>query len=169
VRELGGCSRVALCALIVSLMTLNTGGCKVARDAKQIEAERDVAKLEKIVRLPIRPLEVWFRSVPRGANGGLGPTDWTFLAVMRFDPAALTEFVNSGQLVEKGEPRFPKNEVAPWLPSQVTAALQPGTGTHLRIKGRRFDAAPFARESSGAGSLFFLDDVPFVVLRRPQE
>jgi hypothetical protein len=155
--------------LFAGLATLSFGGCKVKTDTKSADAQRDVAVLEKIVQLPIRPVEVWFRSVPRGSGGGIGPTDWTFLAVMRFEPATLAAFVKDGHLVEKPDPKFPRNEVAPWFPAPVTAALQPVSDTHVRVKGRRYDAAPFARAPAPPGSFFVLDDAPFVILRRPQE
>jgi hypothetical protein len=88
---------------------------------------------------------------------------------MRFDPQVLARFVTAGQLSEKPEPRFPRKEVAAWFPEPVTAALLPDSETHMRVKGRRFDAAPFARGSGPAGSFFVLDDAPFVILRRPQD
>ena len=155
--------------LLASVNTGSSGACKLARDEARAEAGRDVAVLEKIVHLPIRPLEVWFKSLPRGVGGGPGPTDWTFVAVMRFDPKTLATFVKEGGLTEKGDPRFPRNEVAPWFPAPVTAALEPASPTHMRVKGQRFDAAPFARGPGPPGSFFVLDEVPFVILRRPQD
>jgi hypothetical protein len=151
---------------VTGLLALALVGCRSKAEEKEAMPERDLAVLEKIVRLPMRPLEVWFRSVPRGVGGGPGPTDWTFLAVMRFDRDALASFMRTGGLVEKGEPRFPRAEVAPWFPPEVRAALQPDGESHVRVKGRRFDAAPFALGDAPAGSFFVLEDAPFIVLRR---
>jgi hypothetical protein len=158
-----------MAATIASSTAVSWGGCNLKRDKESSAAERDVTVLEKIIQLPIRPEEVWFRSLPRGASGGVGPTDWTFLAVMRFDPQTLEEFVKSGKLVEKLEPRLPRKEIAAWFPPEVIAALEPAGDTHMRVKGRRFDGSPFARGTATTGSFFVLDHSPFVILRRPQD
>jgi hypothetical protein len=130
---------------------------------------RDIAALENIVRLPMRPLEVWFASVPRGKGGeGIGPSDRTLIAIMRFAPAEIARFLAKERPAEKPEPRLPRSEVLDWFPPPVIAAMEPLGAEHFRIKGRRFDAAPFAKGSFAGGSFFVLDSVPFIILRRPE-
>lgn len=148
------------------------GGLVTSADCKPKgrEAARDVAALEKLVRLPVRPQEVWFGSLPRGSSeGGLGPTDWTLVAVMRFDARALSDYLKSAKLADKGEPRYPRKDVAAWFPPEVRAALQPLSEQHVRVKGKRYDGEPFALGTGPSGSFFVLDDAPFVILRRSQE
>ena len=132
------------------------------------EPKRDIAALARIIQLPVQPVEVWFDSIPRGKSGGMGPTDHTFVAVMRFEAKALETFLNSNKLTEKTEARFPSHEVAPWFPPAVMAALEPLDADYKRVKGRRFEATPFAKGPGVPGSFFVLHDAPFVILRRPE-
>ena len=98
----------------------------------------------------------------------MGPTDWTFVAVMRFDQADLSRFLESTALTQKPDARYPKKDFASWFPAPVSAAFTPVTVDHMQVHGRRFDAAPFSTESSGPGSFFVIDGAPFIVLRRTE-
>jgi hypothetical protein len=130
--------------------------------------KRDIAALSKIVRLPINPVEVWFDSLPRGATG-MGPADWTFVAVMRFDPTDLSRFLESTTLTQNPDARYPKKDLAAWFPATVSSAFTPASADHMQVRGRRFDATPFSTKPSTAGSFFVIDGAPFIVLRRTEQ
>jgi hypothetical protein len=49
--------------------------------------------LARLIHLPVAPLEVWYEQIPLGVEGGLGPTDYVLVAVLRLEPVAVERLV----------------------------------------------------------------------------
>jgi hypothetical protein len=123
--------------------------------------------LDRIVHLPITPLEAWYASVPRGSGGGLGPDDSTFVAVMRFEPTALDQFVRTAHLNEE-EPWLPRTDIADWVPSAVRGSLQSDGPRRVHVNGKCYDGRPFLRTSASSATVCVLGDGRFAIFRHPE-
>jgi hypothetical protein len=153
--------------LSVIALALTMAGLVLGCGSRKAEPRRDPQLLDKIVHLPIKTLEVWFASVPRGQGDGLGPEDRTFVAVMRFETGALEEFVRASSLTEE-QNWLPRHEMAAWFPNAVTSALHPLDARHTQIKGKCYDGTRFLRVSGPRATMCVLEDVPFLIFRRGQ-
>ena len=108
--------------------------------------KKSVDQLKKLISLPSSPSEVWFEELPLGKPGGLGPTDYLLVAVLRMDPAATAELMK----ISSSRPgnRISSTANRPWLPPPVRAAIQPFDDHSVTVRGQKFDAAPFLKASS---------------------
>lgn len=135
--------------------------------------DQDVNHLAKLIELPVLPAQVWFGKIARGLTSSApGPTDWIFVAVMRFDPQALQKLSVTPNLDERKPATILKTEVAPWFPKELMPALTSFDEQHYKVKGRKFTATPFAAkpgtqsDHASVGSFFVIEGLPFVILRR---
>lgn len=124
---------------------------------------RSLAALGRIIRLPVQPREVWFEDLPRGIEGGLGPTDYTLVAVMRFDRDELARLLADAGIEDDRQLGSPLT--LPWFPPAVKAALRDnGDGGPSSARGRTFDGAPFARGAFLNGSFTVFEGGEYVLL-----
>lgn len=130
--------------------------------------KRDVAVLERILDLPVRPSEAWYGSIPRGHGEGVGPDDLTFVAVMRFERAGIDRLVQAHGFKEE-EPWLPAQEMPSWLPPAVKGALQPSGPKRVLVRGKCYEGQPLLRKPSPYATICILTDSPFVILLRPQD
>jgi hypothetical protein len=72
-----------------------------------------VDALSGLVNLPIPPSEVWFEQVPRGTPGGIGPTDYVLVAVMKFDATSTERLVKGASARPGSPPRISSNANRP--------------------------------------------------------
>ena len=134
---------------------------------------KDINRLRKLIDLPIAPLEAWYGTLPRGVSSWVpGPTDWVFVAVMRFDPLALKQLLDTTSLDERTPATISRSDVAPWFPHEVASAFTPFDEKQYKVKGREFTATPFAAkpgtlsDHGSVGTFIVLDGSPFVILQR---
>jgi len=81
-------------AVLVVLAALSGVACEKGTSATKGEKtgeipDRRIERLRKLIALPATPAEVGFEVVPRGTPGGLGPTDYFLVAVLRFEHGEL--------------------------------------------------------------------------------
>jgi len=126
--------------------------------------QRSVETLGKIVTLPIVPLEAWFEDVPEGTTGGLGPTDYLLVAVLRFDKAALSRFTGAATGKRDPEAQIVAMANRPWFPPPVKAAIRPGDAGAVVVRGTMFDGAPFAKNAFATGSFIVVDGGEYAIL-----
>jgi hypothetical protein len=151
--------------VMLTLPTCRRGSAEGTKPATSGEVGHDVNRLGRRIQLPVKPSEVWFEERPVGRPGGLGPTDYQLIAVMRFDPAALKTLEgatksNTGQGAAVGR-EFDR----PWLPPEVKAALQPRDEDSRRVRdGREFDGTPFFRSPFLTGYFVIVGATGYVLL-----
>lgn len=125
---------------------------------------RRVELLGKLITLPATPLEVWFEEVPRGVPGGMGPTDFTLVAVLRFPREDVTRIIRAARPRPDSPPRLLNVVQRPWLPDAVRASIQPFDERSVTIRGEKFDAAPFAKSPFLSGAFVAVEGGEYVLL-----
>jgi hypothetical protein len=114
--------------------------------------------------LPATPSEVWFEQVARGTPGGLGPTDYLLIAVIRFERADLARITSAAQRRPGSPPRIPLTANRPWLPEPLKLAIRPYDSHSASIRGDKFDAAPFAKSPFLSGTFVVVEGGEYVLL-----
>ncbi|HEX3696216.1 MAG TPA: hypothetical protein VH374_12605 [Polyangia bacterium] len=123
---------------------------------------RSVDQLKALINLPISPSEVWFEDVPRGQPGGLGPTDYVLVAVLRMAPTATAELTKTA--TSRPGNRISSTANRPWLPPPVRAAIQPFDDHSVTVRGQKFDAAPFLKAPFSTGYFIVVDGGEYVIV-----
>ena len=127
-------------------------------------ADRRVEKLRDLIALPATPSEVWFEQVPRGTSGGLGPTDYLLVAVMRFDRAQLASVTAATHRRPGAPPRISATANRPWFPDSVRAFIRPHDDHSVTVRGDKFDATPFAKSPFLSGYFVVVEGGEYVIL-----
>src|SRR3569623_122218 len=146
------------------------GGCHARKDAMKSApapspVSHDVQLLGKLLTLPAPPLEVTFEEVPVGTPGGLGPTDYLLIAVLRFDAAVEAKLAGTTQPSGSRDVALPSR---PWFPDAVKAKLakklDEKSGTDSVVRGRTIDAASMFRPRYASGWAVQVDGTAYIVL-----
>ena len=129
-----------------------------------VAADRHVDKLQALITLPAKPAEVWFEQVPRGTPGGLGPTDYLLVAVLRFDRDDLARVTDAAQHRPGSPPRISATANRAWFPDAVKGAIRPFDDHSVAVRGDKFDAAAFAKAPFLSGSFVVVEGGEYVIL-----
>jgi hypothetical protein len=124
----------------------------------------DEATLRSHLSLPGAPLEVSFEQLPRGTPGGLGPTDYVLVALLRFDKPTLAHLAETSQPRPGNPPRISLLADRPWFPAPVRAAIEGRDGTGVSIRGRKFDATPLLKSPYSTGYFVLVEGTDYVIL-----
>ncbi len=155
-------------ALLFAIGALGGPACHKGMSAmngkNESAADRRLEKLRDLIALPATPTEVWFEQVPRGAPGGLGPTDYLLVAVMRFDHAQLASVTATAHRRPGAPPRISAAANRPWFPEPVRAATRPYDDHSVTVRGDKFDAAPFAKSPFLSGYFVVVEGGEYVIL-----
>ena len=125
---------------------------------------RSVPDFRKIVKLPADPSEVWFEQIPRGKPGGLGPTDYFLVAVMRFSPSTLSTLLKNATRTGDPSPGILPAVNRAWFPPPVKAAVRSVGAQSVEVRGEEYDGAPFASGAFSSGSFIVIDGNEYVLL-----
>jgi hypothetical protein len=125
---------------------------------------RSIPDFKKVVSLPAEPSEVWFEQVPRGTPGGLGPTDYFLVAVMRFSPSSLSALLKNATRTGDQSPGILPAVNRAWFPSPVKAAVRPVDAQNVSVRGEEYDGAPFSSGAFSSGSFIVIDSSEYVLL-----
>jgi len=126
---------------------------------------RNIDVLARLIHLPARPLEAWYESIPIGTPGGgwgLGPTDYDWVIVMRFDRSTLTRLTADLPRSTRAA-RFTADTNRPWFPPDVRAAIV-RDGGDLTARGQRFESTLFCEAGIGCDSFIVLEGGEYVLL-----
>jgi len=126
--------------------------------------DQDLEKLRKLVTLPAPPVQVWYEQVPRGASGGLGPSDYLLIVVMRFKPNELASITAHAQRRPGPLPRITSEANRPWIPEPVKSAICPHDDYSVSVRGETFDAADFSKSPFLSGTFTVVEGGEYVVL-----
>jgi len=126
--------------------------------------DQHVENLRKRIALPATPVEVWFEEVPRGKQGGIGPTDFLLIAAMRFGQDDLGRVIGAAQPRPGSPPRLSSLAQRPWLPEQVRLAIQPYDDRSVAVRGNKFDAAQFAKSPFSSGTFVAVEGGEYILL-----
>lgn len=129
-----------------------------------VTVDQRIDKLREVVTLPTPPVEVWFEQVPRGTPGGLGPSDYLLIAVMRFKPTELARITERAQRRPGTPPRVTSSAKRPWLPEPVKAAIRDYDDHSVSVRGEKFDAASFAKSPFLSGTFSVVEGGEYVIL-----
>ena len=133
-------------------------------EGAKVSVDRRIELLGKLITLPATPVEVWFEQVPRGTPGGIGPTDFTLIVVLRFPRDDVARITRAAQ-PRPGSPAWLLNVVQrSWLPEPVKLAIQPYDERSVTIRGEKFDAAPFVKSPYLSGAFVVVEGGEFVLL-----
>jgi hypothetical protein len=124
---------------------------------------KGVDALAQLVTLPATPVEAEFEEVPRGTPGGLGPTDYVLVALMRFDRAELESIAHKAGSPRPGS-RISATANRPWLPPAVRAHIEPFDDHSVTLHGQKFDAAPFLKAPFSSGYFVIVEGTQLVLL-----
>jgi len=159
-----------------ALLVGGAAGCQSRRSAVKPETSarhatsavsHDAQLLGKLLKLPAPPLEVSFEEVPLGAPGGLGPTDYLLVAVLRFDAGALARLAAAAEAAGSSAHAFPGDETLPgraWFPEALKARLTTAGDAGATVRGRAIDAAAIFRPRYSMGRGVIVDGTDYVVL-----
>lgn len=120
----------------------------------------DIAGLARLIRLPIRPVAVSWQYTTIG-NGEMGPSDARLLAVLQFSARDAAKV--DALLRKQGTPTTGAVDLQSWFPPALASQAVP-RGGQLVLRGQRFGADDFARQSLQNGSAFRIGKSPFLVL-----
>jgi hypothetical protein len=87
---------------------------------QQVVVDQTLETLRELITLPATPAEVWFEQLARGTPGGLGPTDYVLIVVMRFNPTELARIKAQAQRRPGSPPRLASDVNRPWFPEPVS-------------------------------------------------
>lgn len=126
--------------------------------------DRRIEILRELITLPATPVEVWFEQTPLGRPGGLGPTDYMLVVVLRFARADLARITSAAQPLPGSPARIATTANRAWLPEPVKGAIRPHDESSVSIRGGQFDAAPFARSPFPSGTFVAVEGGEYVLL-----
>lgn len=143
-------------------ITISRLNARRERD-RAFSPDRRVEQLRNRITLPAKPVEVWFEQVPIGAPGGIGPTDYRLIAVLRFARDDVARIIRAAQPRE-GSPRILNSFRRSWLPEPVQSAIQPNDERSVAIPGQKFDAAQFTKSPFLSGTFIAVEGGEYIVL-----
>ena len=154
------------------LMVLTLGSAQACRPDKvnmknetpAPSVSHDQAALRSRLNLPAAPLEVSFEQLPKGVPGGLGPTDYVLVALLRFDKATLGRLAETSQPRPGSPPRISLLADRPWFPAPVKAAIEGRDEKGVSIRGRKFDATPLLKSPYATGYFVIVEGSDYVIL-----
>jgi hypothetical protein len=136
----------------------------MTHDSQPATPSRSISDFRKVVKLPADPGEVWFEQVPRGTPGGLGPTDYFLVAVMRFSPSALSALLKNATRTGDPSPGILPAVNRAWFPPPVKAAVRSVDAQNVSVRGEEYDGAPFASGAFSSGSFIVIEGGEYVLL-----
>lgn len=151
-----------LAAWVVSGPACQKGMSAMNGKNQGVAVDRRIEKLRDLITLPATPAEAWFEQVPRGTPGGLGPTDYLLIAVMRFERADLARIAAAAH--RRPGSRLSTAAHRPWLPDPVREAIRPYDDHSVSVRGDKFDAAPFAKSLFRSGTFVVVEGGEYVIL-----
>ena len=124
----------------------------------------DARLLGRMLSLPAVPLAVVFEEVPLGTPGGLGPTDYALVAVLRFDPGVVRGLAASGAFADASSTELVTVPTRPWFPADLQAKLRPLDAARAVVPGRALAPEPFLRPRYSSGSVTAVDGTDCVIV-----
>ncbi|HXJ22693.1 MAG TPA: hypothetical protein VMT03_20920 [Polyangia bacterium] len=156
--------RICLSISLCGSPACHRGQSAMSHEPESSTPSRSIPNFRKIVSLPAEPDEVWFEQVPRGTPGGLGPTDYFLVAVMRFSPGALATVLKNGTRTGDKSPGILPAANRAWFPTPVKAAVRSVDAQNVSFRGEEFDGAPFASGAFSSGSFIVIAGGEYVLL-----
>jgi hypothetical protein len=135
---------------------------KMKNEGPAPSASHDQEVLRSLLNLPGAPLEASFEQLPRGVPGGLGPTDYVLVAVLRLDKPTLAHLAQISQPRPGNPPRISLLAHRPWFPASVKAAIEGRDEKSVSIRGRKFDAAPLLKSPYTTGYFVIVEGTDYV-------
>lgn len=160
-------SAIASCLLAAALaigLSCHEKVSKMNGDKPAVSADRQIENLRKRITFPATPVDVWFEELPRGKQGGIGPTDFVLIAAMRFARDDLDRVIGGAQPRPGSPPRLSKLALQPWLPEPVRSALQSYDDSSVTVRGTKFDASAFAKAPFSSGTFVAIEGGEYIIL-----
>lgn len=124
------------------LFSLGLAGCPHSAPPAAPAPSADAAALAKLIQLPYRPRQVLFETTAHGSPG-LGPTDWSLVALLELEPQDAAALVASSTVA----PSAPPPPRPAWLPPGIEVQ-----------RSRSLSPDAFRRAPLLQGNLYYLQD-----------
>lgn len=130
--------------------------------------ETDVAKLQRLIRLPAVPQAATWEIVNYGLSNttDLGPSDWGIIVVLTYDEDTLASLrANPAAVKIKRDLKVAQSFLRDWYPPAIVESFQPDSASeNLVLKEPRYEPALFAASPLSDGYFFIKDTFVFVYL-----
>lgn len=132
--------------------------------ASEIEIKTDLAELEKIINLPVRPSEVkWTQEIFDNSKGAVAaPSDKRLTVLLKYDEKSAAE-LSKKITPEIAETSLGSAEIKNWFPDEVKKQAQTGDGK-IFLEGAKFPVNAFARQPYSDGKLIRVGNSDYFVL-----
>lgn len=105
----------------------------------------NIQQLGSIITLPHAPAAVHWAQTRTG-EGGLGPTDYSILAILDYDDAICEQIVRQSPRLPGTDPAIvAREEVGDWMPSSVKSHFTQEKEGYFRVAGTPLDPVLFKR------------------------
>ena len=127
-------------------------------------ASTDVAALARRVKLGELPQEAVFKISPMGKGDGIfGPSDYSLIAALRYEPAALARVKLQLTRQNLGQSTAWLPERPEWFPESLSSRIQRCPNGWC-IEGEEYSARPFLKSGFVTGTFVTPHDSDFVIL-----
>lgn len=138
-------------------------GC-MKKETKPMPFSTDMNALGRLIRLPHQPKTVRWSEITMG-KPGLGPTDYSLIAVLEYDDTTCTEILGESTRELEGNPAMlTKEDAEGWLFPLVRKQLEPDGEAFYRVKGVVFQPTLFAKPPFVVGYVIRIEKTNFLFL-----
>jgi hypothetical protein len=124
----------------------------------------DITALAKRVKLTDLPQEAVFQVSPMGSGDGMfGPTDYSLIAALRYEPATLARLKNELTRQNTGQRPVWLPERPDWFPQTLSSKIKRCTNNWC-IEGEEYSGRPFLKGGFVTGTLVVPHNSEFVIL-----
>ena len=160
-------SSSVLILYIAGLLSM-AGGCSSGTAEKKSAPKvpsSDLDKLAKLVNLPEPPQSGVYllRRMGQG-DGFLGPTDYGFEAVLKYDRDALTRLRTHTRRIRPEKPSIRLWDRRDWYPAPVFSAIKRCETDGWCIEGERYAGDAFLKGGFVTGSFIVPDGQEYIIL-----
>ncbi len=108
---------------------------------KETTMNSDIDKLSRLIELPIQPQKAQWEVIQAGKTGGMGPNDWTLVAILEFAPNdyhAVIDRLRIRPLKQALQLPF-----LPWYPDEIKMWPHAENSGNYLFEGEAASAEPF--------------------------
>jgi hypothetical protein len=151
----------------VGLLFVGSGCSSGAAEKKSAPKapSSDLDRLAKLVNLPEPPQSAVFLLSRMGnGDGFLGPTDYGFEAVLKYDRDALARLRAHARRITPEKPSIPLWDRRDWYPAPVFSAIKRCEPDGWCIDGERYAGDAFRKGGFVTGSFIVPDGQEYIIL-----
>ncbi len=128
-------------SLSVALLTVFLAMTACDAPPKETTMNSDIDKLSRLIELPVQPRKARWEVIETGTTGGMGPNDWTLVAILEFTPEnyrSVIDRLRIGPLKQALQLPF-----LPWYPDEIKKWPHAANSGRYLFEGEAASAEPF--------------------------